>query len=124
MTGPRLAAESTVDTMELALGRDILAVLNRHYPDWAWRVEFPSDAGTGRRAGIVVIRNLDCDGRGKMGMAIKLTALASDPALDLVKMLGGEFLERYKLKRAGFKIEEIDPTAMLLRKPEEGRGIH
>jgi len=96
------------------LGKDILRKLERHYPGWAWKVEFPP----GGQSGVVIIRHLDCDPRGKMGMIIKLQLIAADPALVMVERLAGEFLERYRLKRLGFRPELLDDRIMLFERAD------
>ena len=85
-------------------------LLVSHYPDWDWRVEIPPDQN------IVIIRNLTCDPRGKMGMVIHKDKLGR--TLKSVVMAGGEFLERFRMKRGRWTYERTEGQIMHLAKAE------
>lgn len=95
---PIIEADSDVTPVDLELGRRVLEVLNEHYPGWVWLVDVPP------KQNIVVVRNYDCDPRGKYGIVFHKDRLNGSDMRLKVMMAGGEFLERYKVVRAGYDI--------------------
>lgn len=116
MSDKLLQTDGEVEPWELTLGRDVIRVLDKHFPGWMWSVEFPSTFAN--KPGMVVIRNTDCDPRGKMGFALPLTDLASDPDMHCVMLAGGEFLERYRMRTRGYRPGDLDGRTMVLERPQ------
>ncbi len=100
------------DPKDVKLCGEIGRKLWEHYPDWDWGVEIPPD-----NQNVVIVRNVTCDPRGNMGMVCHKDKL--DPALQSVVRAGGEFLERYNMRRGRFREEEIDGRQMIFEKPEQ-----
>lgn len=107
-----IIAEPDVTPMDRELGRRCLEVLHEHYPEWQWVVEIPPGQN------VVVVRNLDCDPYGRMGMVSHKDRLYGDQKLHKVIMGAGEFLERYRMKAAGFDKKQMEGRIMLLERPE------
>lgn len=84
-------------------------LLTTHYPGWCWYVQAPEGGN------VVIVRNLDCDPHGKMGMVIHKDKYTSGGAI----RAGGEFLERYRMRRGEYREEEVEGRTMLLEKPDE-----
>lgn len=103
---------SDLDRLDETLARDVRAKLFQHYPGWAWAVEIPPGQN------VVIIRNLDANPRGQYGLVIHKDKLYGDPYLKKVVMGAGEFLERYRLIRAGWKPGILSGHQMFLAKPE------
>jgi len=78
---------------DVLLCGEIGAKLTKLYPGWAWKVEIPPDND------VVIVRNLDLDGRGKFGFVMPKSGLG--PALHHVMLAGGELLERWKRRACG-----------------------
>jgi len=91
-----------------ALAAKVAAVLLRHYPNYNWMVE------ANHEAGVVTIRLMYTDRLGRLsryGCLMHLSSFHGAEGDRKVMMLGGELLERYKLKRG-----LADPeTALLVR---------
>lgn len=94
------------------LAQSIRRKLYEHYPGWAWTVEIPPNQG------VVIIRNLDADPRGRYGYLVKLARVYCDPDLKSVMRAGGEFLERYRLRRAAYKPELVEGRKMFVARPD------
>lgn len=78
---------------EALLMRDVMAVLNRHYPGFLWVVDLSG--------GLLTVNAPQLS--GSMGFIIKMR----DFTFHRVVMAGGELLERYRQRRA-----RIDPDAV------------
>ena len=101
--------------LDALLGRQIAEVLDRHYPGWLWSVEFPPEPPV---QDVVIIRNLDCDPRGRIGFVLRKSRLSGGTLARTVMLAGGEFLEKYRMRRAGFRMEEISGRRMALEGPQ------
>jgi len=74
-------------------------LLYKHYPDHLWAVTVESDQG------IATVRNLRLS--GNWGFILKLRDVVSHKELKRrVLLAGGELLERYKLSRGKFNVDE------------------
>ena len=104
------AIDSQILPRDWSLARDVRYMLETHYPEWAWGVEIPPGQN------VVIVRNLDCDPRGKFGFVLHRDKL--DPTLRRVVMAGGEFLERYRMRRAAYRPEETEGRLMVTERPE------
>lgn len=105
-----LVCEPGVTPMELSLGRQALEALHKYYPGWTWVCEI--------RGGMLIVRNLDCDPRGKMGFGKHITMLSGSNLPQQIMLAGGEFLERYKQKVAGRREGDALYEDMVFLKPE------
>ena len=76
---------------DFTLSKKVAEVLHKHYPGHAWGVTASVDQG------IVTIRNFALT--EKQGFIILIDKMKSDPAMKLVVNAGGEFLERFNIKR-------------------------
>lgn len=85
---------------DIELSKKVSEKLNDHYPGHAWGVTASVSDG------IVTIRNFVLS--EKYGFIIKIDALKNDPGLLLVVRAGGEFLERYNIKRGAGPYHEED----------------
>ncbi len=113
MTTPVIAPpaiDPRIARRDWPLARAVRHVLESHYPEWAWGVEIPQGQN------VVIVRNLDCDPKGKYGMVLHRDKL--DPALRQVVLAGGEFLERFRMRRAGYRPEETNGRVLVLERPE------
>lgn len=112
---------SCVDPMatksDKALGYQVKRILDELYPGWAWGVEVPRPV-LGKPRDDLIIRNYDCDPRGNMGFYLRKSALAGGTIRQTIMRAGGEFLERYKMRRAGYREEETDGRMMIFEKAE------
>ena len=106
-----LSCEPGVTPLEQNLGRDALESLHKHYPGWTWVLEI--------RGGMLIVRNLDCDPRGKMGFGKHISMLDGGNINKQMMRAGGEFLERYKQKVAGRREGDALYEDMVFRKPED-----
>ncbi|MDH5451738.1 MAG: hypothetical protein OEX14_00145 [Paracoccaceae bacterium] len=104
--------DTDIMPLDQELGRRVLEKLHRHYPGWSWVVDVPPNQN------LAVVRNFDCDPRGTMGFIIYKTALYTDPTMHKVMLAGGEFLERYKVLRAGFRPDALEGRTMIFEKPQ------
>lgn len=106
-------AEDDVDPRDIPLGRDILHILHTVYPGWAWVVEIP------RGQNIVNIRNLSACPRGTYGFRCHKDKLTAASLTRAIVMAGGEFLERFRMRRGAFREEEVkDRPKLIFEKPE------
>lgn len=103
--------------MDHLLARQVWRVLREHYPGWAWKVEVPAPF-FGKPRDDLVIRNFDCDPRGRMGFYLRKSALSGGNLTQTVMRAGGEFLERYKMRRLGFRMEEVSDRRMIFERPD------
>jgi hypothetical protein len=113
MSDPILMAEADVLPADKTMGRQVLEKLHKHYPGWSWVVDVP------RGQNVVVVRNLDCDPRGTMGFVLHKRGLFGDASLKNVMFAGGEFLERYRMRTAGYRDEEVADRTMIFEKPQQ-----
>ncbi len=87
------------DMMDLAFAKRVGAVLQKHYPNYGWRV----DADTRRKT--IHVQNVDLS--GQWGFVLHMGKIADETDLDKkVMRAGGEILERYGLRRLGFDANE------------------
>lgn len=107
-----LLAEPDVTPLDKLLGRQVLEALHRHYPGWVWVVDIPPGQN------VVLIRNHDCDPRGRMAYLLYKSGLYADPTLMKVMRAGGELLERYRMLRRGFHPVQVEGRIMHLEKPD------
>ncbi len=113
MTTPVIAppgVDPNIAPSDWPLARDVRRVLETHYPGWDWGVEIP------RGQNVIIVRNLTCNPNGKYGWLIHRDKLGA--ALSEVERGAGAFLERYRMRRAGFRPEETEGRIMQLEKPE------
>ena len=107
-----------VDPLDHALGKQVLEILCTHYPGWFWRVEIPR-AFYGNKQNIVIIRNTDTNPRGDPhGYVLHKSELSGANLNKSVMRAGGEILERYRMRRAAFREEEIADRQMLVERPD------
>ena len=104
-TAPDIAAN------DLSLAARTKAVLQRHYPGWAWRVQIPIGQG------VIIVRNLDCDWKGKFGFVLHKDKVSRDLELKVMRA-GGELLERYKMIRAAYDPRNLEGRKMVFEKAE------
>lgn len=89
------------------IAKNVGEALNAHYPGHAWAV------GVDVINGIATIHNLRLS--NEMGFILHLSDLINDPSMQLVIKSGGEFLERYSLRRGEFKESDLDDKRYDLR---------
>lgn len=75
--------------------KEALQALTKHYPGYSWHIQIGG--------GILMIKNFTLDWRGRWGMALDFTDMASDHTrlVRSVVRAAGEFLERAHVKRGG-----------------------
>jgi hypothetical protein len=112
MSNMLLFGDPDVAPIDRDIGRRILETLHRHYPGWAWIVDVPAGQN------VAIVRNLDCDPRGKMGFVIYKTALYGDYSMKSIVFAGGEFLERYKILCRGYSPKMLEGRQMIFEKPQ------
>ncbi len=100
-----------VSPLDMPMLREMIHALTSNYPGWDWVVEAPP------RQNVVIIRNLTCDPRGKMGMVIYKSKVARDSGLHAT-MAGGELLERYRQRRAAMELGQTRYGDMLTATPD------
>ncbi len=98
------------DPKDVVLCGEIGRVLWDAYPGYAWRVEIPPHQN------IIIIRNLDCDPKGRMGMVIYKDQL--DVGRNSVVRAAGEFLERYRMRRGRLDGDDLASRQMIFEKPD------
>ncbi len=92
-------AKRSRDLMDLAFAKRVSAVLQRHYPNYRWRVEADT------RAKLIKVQNIDLS--GSWGFVLHMTKISCDTDLERkVMRAGGETLERYGLQALGFNANE------------------
>jgi hypothetical protein len=94
------------------LARRVMAILHTAYPNYAWRVEVPP------RQGMIIIRNLDCDPRGRYGFALKRSRVEGALLEVFVRNAGGEYLERYRVRRAAYDASGFAGRVMVFERPD------
>ncbi len=104
-------AEPDLTPLDRELGLKVLNKLHTAYPGWSWIVDVPPGQN------VVIVRNATCDPRGRMGFVIYKDRLYGDPQLLKVMRAGGEFLERYRMRRAAYRPEFVEGRNMHLEKP-------
>lgn len=119
MPGPQMlpAIDPVIRRADESLARDIQRLLHELYPGWQWLVQVPPNP-FGKPRDDIMIRNLDCDPRAIRCAYIRKSALSGANIREKVMRFGGEFLERYNMRRAAFRWEEIDGRQMIFEKPE------
>jgi len=80
-----------IPLQDIELSKKVAEKLNDHYPGHAWGVTASIQNGT------VTIRNFALS--EKYGFVVLIDKLKTDPGLKLIVNAGGEFLERYNIKR-------------------------
>lgn len=78
---------------DVILCGEVGAKLTQHYPGWAWKIEIPPNNG------VVIVRNLDLDAKGKWGFVLPKDKLG--PGLHHIMIAGGELLERWQQRARG-----------------------
>lgn len=104
------------DPKDQLLCGQIGRILTEHYPGWGWYVEIPP------KQNMIIIRNLTCDPRGKMGMSIHKDKLNTGLLRKEICKAAGEFLEHYEYQKnhAGrFRPRDVDPVVAIFAKPQE-----
>ena len=94
------------------IAKVIAETLDKHYPGHAWMV----DANV--MQGIVRIHNLELS--QEYGYILHTDSLINDPSMSLTIRAGGEFLERFGLKRGKLDRDELANKDMDLR----GNVVH
>jgi len=91
--------------LEVKIAGDILNKLGKHYPGYKWGacVDIPN--------GIATIRNADLS--NEYGYLLHLADLDTD--LKCVMRAGGEFLERYGVKRGEYNEDETNNLVRNIR---------
>ena len=84
-----------VEAYHAALELQILQVLEQHYGGYAWHVEV--------HGGVADIRNLSLS--DQMGFRVHVSSLKN--GLHKIVQAGGEFLERYYLRRAQIDVDRL-----------------
>lgn len=92
---------------DMRLARNIAVALNKWYPGHPWMV------GASHEQGVIYIGIPALSGDYRV--CIKISTLKSDPGFLSVMRLVGEYLERFKLPRAGFS--SADFNTALAAKP-------
>lgn len=103
-------AEPGDSSEDQTLCNEIGQLICKHYPEWTWKIEVPP------MQGVIIVRNLDCDPRGKWGFVIHRSKL--DIGRKIVVASAGELLERWNMSRTRSAAEEINGREMLFVKPE------
>lgn len=95
------------------LSKNIIEVLNKHYPGHIWIV------GVDNVAGVVNILNSRIS--GSMGVTLRINALNDfDYLKKQVMLLAGELLERYGIKRGAIS----ETVALDIKRDFKGEAIH
>ena len=97
MTEASIATGTVDDIRDMSICKDVAETLHQHYPGHLWAVAV--------QPGVIIIKNLSIS--HSHGMVIHLTTYNSDPSNKMVIRLGGEFLERARLKRGRDTGEEV-----------------
>jgi hypothetical protein len=90
---------SRQEKADLALTKQIAAVMSFHYPGHAWALQVKSEQG-------VVLINIPLF-MGNHYYTIPMTMLKTDPGFRLVIRACGEILERYGIARAGWRPDQF-----------------
>lgn len=92
-------AKISRDLKDLAVAKQVSAVLQDHYPNYNWRVEADT------RKKMITVQNMDLS--GKWGFVLHMMKIFSVSDLNKkVMRAGGELLERFRLSRLGFNPNE------------------
>lgn len=94
------------------IAKTIAETLNKHYPGHAWMVT------ASVMQGVVWIYNLKLS--SEYGYVLHIDDLQQDPSMRLTIRAGGEFLERYGLRRGELNHDALADKPMDLR----GNVIH
>ena len=84
---------STYHTSSIILVKEVGTHLNKHYPGWAWMVQL-NEFGH-------MIEILNHHLHPTMGYRIRMEDIMYDPHRRVLKVAGGEILERFGMKRKG-----------------------
>ena len=113
-----VSSEMGVLPGDKALATDCLAVLMKEYPGWKWTIDIPpSDSQLSQDA--LIVRNLSVDPEGKYGFLIRKSTM--DAACDKAKFAGGEFLERFNIRRTSLEAARklgFDDRTQIFERPE------
>ncbi|MGW8182003.1 MAG: hypothetical protein ACWGQW_25015 [bacterium] len=94
-----LTDDPNIIPLDFDMSKKIAELLHKNYPGHLWAVTVQSDQG------IATVRNLYLS--GNWGFLLKLRDIVSHKELNLhVVLAGGELLERYRLKRGKFNVDE------------------
>lgn len=94
---------------------EIGRILVDHYPGWGWYVDIPP------KQNVVIIRNLTCDPRGRMGFVKHKDKINMGALRREVCLAAGAFLEHYEYLKghAGrFRPDDLNGREMLFEKPQ------
>lgn len=95
-----------------SIAKQIAETLDKHYPGHAWMVT--ADV----LQGVVKIYNLELS--NEYGYVLHIDTLLNDPSMKITIKAGGEFLERYGLRRGELNRNELADKTIDLR----GNVIH
>jgi hypothetical protein len=90
--------EIETEAEDLTMSKDVGDALNKAYPNWAWAVHANTVGG------VVDIWNPALD--MKYGFRLMISDINNDPALRCVLRAGGEMLERFKMNRGKFNLDD------------------
>ncbi len=90
--------EVETEAEDLKMSAEVGEKLHKHYPGWAWAVHANTTGG------VVDIWNPALD--MKYGFRLHISDINSDPLLKCVIKAGGEMLERFKMARGKFSLDE------------------
>jgi len=86
--------------VDFALTKRIAEVLERHYPSHPWMVEVSHAKGCAFLSLPVIMNRNE-------KFVLHIEALKTDPGLRSVMRAAGEILERYKMPRMAFKLDDF-----------------
>lgn len=81
-----------------------------HYPGWSWHVDIPPNQN------VVIVRNLTISHTKPYGFVIYKDRITAGMA-EIVKA-GGEFLERWNIRRAAMEAARIEGRRFIFEKPQ------
>jgi hypothetical protein len=91
--------EDGISSGGMLLVKRTAETLHKHYPGHLWAVNIDEEGG------VITVMNLALS--GKWGFLLKLKTVQEDPDLKSVMRAGGELLERYRLRRGGYRPGEL-----------------
>ena len=98
----------TTSANDMVMIKNVLTVLNRHYPNHPWAVRIDG--------GVLEVRNQGAS--STQGFAIPVQNLTADYSKKIM-LAGGEVLERFKIRRGMAKGDDY----ALMRRNIRGEGI-
>lgn len=105
--GDDLEADTSTAQAEVATARWVGTFLDRHFQGHAWHVEVQITAHRGGRPtdGVIKIR-LNGIMPPNRWYLVKLSDTLNDPKGKTIMRAGGELLERYRLRRGNFDLDQ------------------